>query len=163
MLTAQTVLSPAEWAGREADDAVVLDYDERHRRRFHYVAKGGIGFLLDLSRATVLRHGDALLLSDGRLVEVRAAPEPLMEARAKTPHGLLRLAWHIGNRHLPAEIHGHGVRLRQDHVIRDMLLGLGAEVVNIDAPFNPEQGAYAGEGHGHHDHDHDHDHHDHAH
>ncbi|MDE8653599.1 urease accessory protein UreE [Novosphingobium album (ex Liu et al. 2023)] len=169
MLTAREILPRGTWSEGDACDRVVLDHDERHRRRFHYVAQGGTGFLLDLARATVLRDGDGLRLADGRIIAVRAAPEPLMEARAQSPHALLRLAWHIGNRHLPAEITPEGIRLRQDHVIRAMLEGLGAEVRDIDAPFSPEQGAYAGDGephgheheHGHH-HGHDHDH-DHAH
>lgn len=162
MLTARQVLSPTEWLQDEACDSVTLDYDERHRRRFHYVADGGTAFLLDLPRATVLRHGEALRLSDGRVIAVRAAPEALMEARAATPGALLRLAWHIGNRHLPAEIHTHGIRLRQDYVIRDMLVGLGAEVIEIEAPFSPEQGAYAGgSGNGHQHGQHAHHHHDH--
>lgn len=165
MLTAREILSPSQWRGATACDSVTLDHDERHRRRFQYVGAGGTAFLLDLARATVLRDGDALRLSDGRLIAVRAASEALIEARADSPADLLRLAWHIGNRHLPAEIHGCGIRLRQDHVIRAMLIGLGAAVVDIEAPFTPEQGAYAGSkdhGHDHHDHDHDHKHHHHA-
>jgi urease accessory protein len=162
MLTARQVLPPGNW---DACDHIALDFDARHRRRFHYVAAHGTAFLLDLPRATVLRDGDGLALSDGRVVAVRAAPEPLMEARAAQPGAMLRLAWHIGNRHLPAELHTHAIRLRRDHVIHAMLEGLGAEVVEIEAPFSPEQGAYAGGGHAHHSHDHDpHDHdHDHDH
>lgn len=168
MLTARNVLAPGEWDPATACDTISLDYDERHRRRFHYVAQGGTAFLLDLPRATVLREGDGLALSDGRMLAVRAAPEPLMEARAVQPGAMLRLAWHIGNRHLPAELHAETIRLRRDHVIHAMLIGLGADVAEIEAPFSPEQGAYAG-GHGHahqqaHAHDHAHDHkHGHAH
>lgn len=166
MLTARTILPPGEWDAAAACDSISLDYDERHRRRFHYIAQAGTGFLLDLPRATVLREGDGLALSDGRIVAIRAAAEPLMEARAATPGAMLRLAWHIGNRHLPAELHNHAIRLRRDHVIHAMLVGLGAEVTEIEAPFSPEQGAYAGGGHGHHhkhEHEHEHSHGEHHH
>jgi len=174
MLTARDILAPGTWNKAAACDSIELDYDERHRRRFHYSALGGTAFLLDLPRAIVLREGDGLRLSDGRSVLVRAAPEALMEARAHNLHALLRLAWHIGNRHLPAEITTDAIRLRQDHVIRAMLIGLGAEVRDINAPFTPEQGAYAGSdggnggehkhhGHDAHRHDHGHDEHRHGH
>lgn len=156
------------WDRATAQDSIVLDYDERHRRRFSYVAQGGARFLLDLPRPRLLQDGDGLHLSDGSIIHVRAADEHLMEARAADGHALLRLAWHIGNRHLPAQIIGGAIRLRQDHVIRDMLHGLGADVQDIHAPFTPEQGAYAGNqpehGHGHqahHGHGHGHDHHHH--
>jgi urease accessory protein len=162
MLTARSVLASGAWDATMVCDTISLDYDERHRRRFHYVAAAGTAFLLDLPRATVLRDGDALALSDGRLVGVQAAPEPLMEARAASPGAMIRLAWHIGNRHLPAELHDASVRLRRDHVIHAMLVGLGAEVTDVEAPFSPEQGAYAG-GHGHaHQSAHSHDHHSHS-
>ena len=122
---------------------------------------GGLEFLLDLPDAVMLRSGDALQLEDGRLVEVVAAPEPLAEVRAGDPATLARLAWHIGNRHLPVQIMAKSLRIRRDHVIADMLRGLGAKVIEIDAPFDPEGGAYAShvatQGHDHHDHDHDHD------
>lgn len=174
MLTARNVLAPGTWDSAAACDAISLNYDERHRRRFHYVAEGGTAFLLDLPRAAVLRDGDGLVLSDGRTLAVHAAPEPLMEARAAQPGAMLRLAWHIGNRHLPAELHHNAIRLRRDHVIHAMLIGLGADVTEIEAPFSPEQGAYSG-GHGPahqpaqaHSHEDAHDHahpgeHDHAH
>jgi urease accessory protein len=164
MLTAREVLHPGTWDAGRACDSISLDFDERHRRRFHYVAAGGTAFLLDLRRATVLRDGDGLALSDGRVVAVRAAPEPLMEARAAEAGAMLRLAWHIGNRHLPAELHADAIRLRRDHVIQAMLEGLGAQVIEIEAAFSPEQGAYAGSGdHGprvHDPADHDHAHND---
>ena len=129
----------------------------------------GLAFLLDLDRATALRGGDALVLEDGRLVEVVAAPEPLAEIRGLDPPHLLRLAWHLGNRHLPTQVSGRGLRIRRDHVIEDMLRGLGARVTPIEAPFDPEGGAYAeatpAHDHGHlheehcgHGHAHPHDH-----
>lgn len=115
-----------------------------------------ITFLLDLPEARLLRHGDGLMLDDGRVVEVHAMPEPLMEVRGRDARHLLALAWQIGNRHLAAEITPDTIRIRRDHVIREMLLGLGAEVIEIEAPFDPEGGAYGG-------HHHAHDHHHHAH
>jgi urease accessory protein len=100
------------------------------------------------------------VLEDGRLVEVVAAPEPLVEIRGADPNHLIRVAWHLGNRHLPTQIMPKGLRIRRDHVIEAMVKGLGARVVEIEAPFDPEGGAYAGTGH---DHAHDHGHHEHGH
>ena len=135
----------------------------------------GLSFLLDLPEATFLRHGDALMLEDGRLVEVLAAPEPLLEIRCNDPLHLARIAWHLGNRHLPTQLFPKYLRIRRDHVIADMATKLGAHVIEIEAPFDPEGGAYAGgpahaagqpshEDNGHREH-HDHDHcgHDHHH
>jgi len=145
-------------------DTVVLDFDDRHRRRMAMTGTRGLEFLLDLENAVALRGGDALVLEDGRLVEVVAAPEPLLEIRGRDPHHLIRVGWHLGNRHLPTQIVGKGLRIRRDHVIEAMVKGLGARVVEIEAPFDPEGGAYADAAHGHDDHahhDHGHHHHDH--
>ena len=142
------------WSGATAD-TVVLDYDDRHRRRVSMQGTKGLGFLLDLPAATPLHGGDALVLEDGRLVEVVAAPEPLLEIRCEDPVHLARLAWHLGNRHVPTQVLARSLRIRHDHVLEDMLRGLGARIVEIEAPFDPEGGAYAAE------HDrHDHSHHD---
>ena len=147
----------------EAVDTVVLDFDDRHRRRIAMKGIRGLEFLLDLPEAIMLRSGDALALEDGRLVEVLSAPEPLLEILARDPKHLVRVAWHLGNRHLPTQVLGGKLRIRRDHVIADMARGLGAEVKEIEAPFDPEGGAYAQHvamhGHDHHDHDHDHGHH----
>ncbi len=143
------------------DDTIVLGFDDRHRRRMTMTGTRGLQFLLDLEEAVALRGGDALVLEDGRMIEVVAAPEPLVEIRATDPEQMVRIAWHLGNRHLPTQIAGKGLRIRRDHVIEDMVRGLGARVIPIDAPFDPEGGAYAGGSHGH-DH-HAHDSHDHAH
>ena len=97
----------------------------------------------------MLRGGDALVLDDGRLIEVVAAPEPLAEIRGSDPQHLVRVAWHLGNRHLPTQITARGLRIRRDHVIEAMVKGLGARVIEIEAPFDPEGGAYAGGGHAH--------------
>jgi urease accessory protein len=127
----------------------VLDFDDRHRRRMAMTGTRGLEFLLDLEHAIALRGGDALVLDDGRLVEVVAAPEPLLEIRGTDPHHLVRVAWHLGNRHLPTQIMAKGLRIRRDHVIETMVKGLGARVIEIEAPFDPEGGAYAGGGHAH--------------
>jgi urease accessory protein len=130
------------WSGA-SDDSVVLDYDDRHRRRLAMTGKKGVAFLLDLPAAAELRGGDALVLEDGRLIEVVAAPEPLLEIRCASPQHLARVAWHLGNRHLSTQLLNDALRIRRDHVIADMAVQLGAEVVEIEAPFDPEGGAYA--------------------
>jgi urease accessory protein len=158
MLRAFAVKAAGDWTGDVAD-TVVLDFDDRHRRRIRMTGTQGLDFLLDLDEVVALRHGDALVLDDGRLIEVVAAPEALAEIRASSPGALLRLAWHIGNRHLPAEITANSIRIRRDHVIEEMLKGLGAKLRGIEAGFNPEGGAYAKGGHDHgHHHDHSHAH-----
>jgi urease accessory protein len=162
MIRATRVLGQHRWKESPAD-TVVLDFDDRHRRRMAMTGTRGFEFLLDLENAIALRGGDALVLDDGRLIEVVAAAEPLVEIRGSDPHHLIRVAWHLGNRHLPTQIMPKGLRIRRDHVIEEMVRGLGARVTEIEAPFDPEGGAYAAGGHGaHDDHGHDH-HHDHAH
>jgi urease accessory protein len=158
MIRATRVLPHHRW-DQAAADTVVLGFDDRHRRRMAMIATRGLKFLLDLENAVVLRGGDALVLEDGRLIEVVAAPEPLAEIRGLDPQHLVRVAWHLGNRHLPTQIMAKGLRIRRDHVIEAMVKGLGARVIEIEAPFDPEGGAYAGGGHAAHDH-HDHHHHD---
>ena len=128
-------------------DTVVLDFDDRHRRRMAMTGTRGLEFLLDLENAVALRGGDALVLEDGRLVEVVAAPEPLLEIRGRDPHHIIRVAWHLGNRHLPTQLMTKALRIRRDHVIEAMVKGLGAKVIEIEAPFDPEGGAYADGGH----------------
>jgi urease accessory protein len=160
MIRATRVLGQHRWADAPVD-TVVLDFDDRHRRRMAMTGTRGFEFLLDLENAVALRGGDALVLDDGRLIEVVAAPEPLVEIRGADPHHLIRVAWHLGNRHLPTQIVGKGLRIRRDHVIEAMVKGLGARVLEIDAPFDPESGAYAGGGHGHAQDDQAHKHHAH--
>jgi urease accessory protein len=162
MIRATQVRPQVRWT-EAAADTVVLGFDDRHRRRMAMTGTRGLEFLLDLKEAVALRGGDALVLEDGRLIEVVAAPESLVEIRGTDPHHLVRVAWHLGNRHLPTQIVGKGLRIRRDHVIEDMVRGLGARVIVIEAPFDPEGGAYAGGGHGGHGHhdDHDHGQHDH--
>jgi urease accessory protein len=174
MLRATSVKAAQAW--RETPvDTVVLEFDDRYRRRLAMTGTRGLEFLLDLADVVALRGGDALVLEDGRLIEVVAAAEPLLEIRCRDAMHLVQIAWHLGNRHLPMQIMTKGLRIRRDHVIEEMVRGLGARVIEIEAPFDPEGGAYAsapahGEqahehGHRHHDHEHSHDHgheHDHA-
>jgi urease accessory protein len=148
MIRATKVLGQHSWKQAPAD-TVVLDFDDRHRRRVAMTGTRGLEFLLDLENAVALRGGDALVLEDGRLIEVVAAAEPLAEIRGTDPHHLVRVAWHLGNRHLPTQIMPKGLRIRRDHVIEAMVRGLGARVIEIEAPFDPEGGAYAGGGHAH--------------
>jgi urease accessory protein len=161
------------WPSAEAAGSLTLDYHTRHRRRIRLTTDAGAELLLDLPKAVAMAHGDGLLLDDGRWLCVKAAAEALIEVRADDPARLARIAWHIGNRHTPAQIAGEAIRIRPDHVLEAMVAGLGGLMTRIEAPFQPEGGAYAGGGgHGHangreqrHDHrhdgdsrDHDHDH-----
>jgi urease accessory protein len=146
-------------------DSVRLDHDLRNRRRMVYTTQGGRSILLDMPRAVHLRDGDGLVLDSGEIIRLEAAPEPLIEITAPDMPLLLRLAWHLGNRHLPTQLLGNRMRIRHDHVIAEMIEGLGGRCEHVLAPFDPEGGAYEGGGHGHHRHDPEEDrpHHEHAH
>ncbi|MET0293692.1 MAG: urease accessory protein UreE [Phenylobacterium sp.] len=135
------VLPAQSWSGRPAD-RVRLDYDGRRRRRMVLTGVSGERYRLDLPQTAHLRDGDGLQLADGRLVEVEALQEPLLEVRAASPEALLRLAWHLGNRHLDAAISGARILIRRDHVIAHMLEHLGAQVTEVETVFDPEGGAY---------------------
>ena len=136
---------------------LTLAYADRYRRRGLLRTDQGDEILLDLPEATELREGEALLLADGRAAAIRAASEPLAEARAEGA-ALARLAWHVGNRHTPCEVGADRLLVQRDHVIEDMLARLGAEVVHVERPFRPEGGAYGhGRTHGHHHHGHAHE------
>lgn len=144
---------------------IVLAHDERHLRRKVLTLSQGDRVLVDLAQATALSDRDRLVLEDGRYVEVVAAEEALLDVRADDPRQLSVLAWHIGNRHLPAQIEADRILIGRDHVIADMLAGLGADVREVMAPFTPERGAYSGHAHAaSHSHSHSHsDAHGHAH
>lgn len=157
MIRATRILRRDALSGGEIVDRIVLDHGDRHRRRMAMRGLGGLAFLLDLPEATVLEDGDALVLEDGRLVWVEAAPERLLEIRAPDDRALKRLIWHIGNRHIPAEIGVEAVWIAEDHVLAAMVEGLGGTAVPVLRPFRPEGGAYAG------GHSHAHDHHGHSH
>ena len=136
-------LAPGEGAG--AEDAVTLAWEDRWRRRGRLRTDGGAAVLLDLPETSELADGDALVLEDGRRVAVRAAAEPLTEVRGEDAAHLARLAWHLGNRHLPVQIEAERLLIRRDHVLEDMLGRLGARLEAVEAAFRPEGGAY---GHG---------------
>jgi urease accessory protein len=150
-----TKVFPAGAWSHVATDVVVLDFEHRHRRRLRMQGENGLDFVLDLPTATALRNGDGLLLEDGRIIEVKAEPEALAEITADDSGHLVRLAWHLGNRHLLAQLSGEKLLIRRDHVIEAMLERLGARIAHVNAPFDPEGGAYD---EGHHDHQHTHDH-----
>jgi len=166
MKRAHAVKTAGHWDSAGAIDQVSLDAHERHRRRVVLTGERGTTFLLDLPQATALRDGDGLVLDDGAIVRIVGRPEPLIDIAAADSHELARLAWHIGNRHIDVQIVGDRLRIRRDHVIEDMLRGLGARLSPVEAPFDPEQGAYGQHSHGHdhaHDHAHGHDrHHEHG-
>lgn len=123
-------------------DTVTLDYDDRYRRRIAMTGDKGLAFLLDLEAVADLQDGDDLLLEDDRHVRVRAAKESLLRITASDSLHLMRIVWHIGNRHLPCCISSSQVLIRQDHVIADMVRGLGGQVESVIAVFKPEGGAY---------------------
>jgi len=151
VIRAIEVVPAGTWSLDDAADHLLLCYDDRYRRRFKYVSDGGAEYMLDLARTTLLREGDGLRLEDGRIVAVHAAREALVEATAPAAAMLLRFAWHLGNRHLVAQLDIDRILIRDDPVIVDMLRGLGAIVRPVRAAFSPELGAYSGGGH-HHDH-----------
>jgi urease accessory protein len=140
------IIPAGQWKTADALDVVVLDADERHRRRIVLQGQGGTAFLLDLPHAVTLRDGDGLVLEDGGIVRVDGKPEPLVEIAAANAAELARLAWHLGNRHTDVQIVGDRLRIRRDHVLEEMLARLGARLAPVEAPFEPEHGAY---GHSH--------------
>jgi len=156
-----------DWPRHKAAGSITLDFDARHRRRIVLKDDQGEDVLLDLPKTVAMAHGDGLQLEDGRWLLVRAASEEIVEVRHEDSDQLARLAWHLGNRHLPTEIHTSALRIRPDHVIEEMLRRLGADLTNVRAPFQPEGGAYGAHGHHHHgprdnaEHDHVHEHHNH--
>jgi urease accessory protein len=143
--------SAGHWPKEKAVGSLTLDFDARHRRRIRLTVDQGEDVLLDLPKAVAMADGDGLQLDDGRWLTVQAASEPVVEVRHKDPKQLVRLAWHLGNRHLPTEIRSEVLYIRPDHVIEEMLHGFGADLVKVNAPFQPEGGAYGG--HDHHNHD----------
>ncbi|MBO0347127.1 urease accessory protein UreE [Roseibium limicola] len=163
MIRVAQILKTGSWTDTPAD-TITLDREDRHRRRAVMTGEAGLSFLLDEPVAVHLRHGDGLQLEDGRVIEVRGAAEELVEISADNHAHLVKIAWHLGNRHLPTQLMGESLRIRRDHVIEDMVKLLGGTMTELQAPFDPEGGAY---GHGQtqgHDHGHSHAHgHDHSH
>ncbi len=154
------VLPAGTWDEARAVDRVLIDFDRRHRRRIVLATETGREVLLDLPQAVRLRDGDGLTTEAG-VVRVCARPEALLEVHAHGEGALARIAWHLGNRHLPIQFAGGRIRIRADHVIEAMIGLLGGHVARIEAPFDPEAGAYEGgpapHHHHHHHHHHDHD------
>ena len=142
MRRACAVRQAGQWDIAAAIDRVALDANERHRRRVVLTAERGTTLLLDLPHATTLKDGDGLVLDDGAVVGVIGKPEPLHEIAAANAVELARLAWHLGNRHADVQLVGDRLRMRRDHVLAAMLERLGAQVTAIEAPFDPETGAY---------------------
>ena len=137
------------WPKERAAGTLTLDFDARHRRRIRLAAAQGEEILLDLPKAVAMADGDGVQLEDGRWLMVHAAGELVVEIRHKDANQLVRLAWHLGNRHLPTEMRDQVLRIRPDHVIEHMLRGFGAELTKVQAPFQPEGGAYGDHGHHH--------------
>jgi urease accessory protein len=165
MLRATSILRKAAVKADRVTDTVTLDHEGRNRRRIALKGDAGLDFLLDLDKATVLNDGDAVKLEDGRLVQVKAAPQRLLEVRAENPLRLLKVAYHVGNRHTPAEVTADAIYIEDDHVLAEMVRGQGCTTTVVMRPFQPERGAYEHDcghdhGHGHH---HGHSHHDHGH
>ena len=165
MPRAARVIAATDRREREIADTLILDYAKRSAGAFSATGLKGGSFDLALDKPGRLRTDDVLELDDGTLLEVVAAAEPLIEARAADLPGLMRLAWHLGDRHVPAEVLPNRVRLRREAQLESLLQSLGAKLVMIEAPFEPEGGAYAtSHGHEHdHHHDHGHGHHHHEH
>jgi urease accessory protein len=155
-------VAPADSAAGDVAGKAVLAHNERHLRRRAVELADGSKVLVDLPEPVTLADGDRLVLEDGRQIEVGAAPEELYDIRACDSVHLAELAWHIGNRHLAAAIEAGRILILRDHVIKAMLEGLGATVIDVVEPFTPVRGAYSGHGHDDHGHSHDH-HHDHGH
>lgn len=151
------------WDAETAIDRVTLDADDRTRRRIVLTGEKGTRLLVDFEKPMMLRDGDGLVLEDGSIVLVAGQNEKLAEIAASSPREFVRLAWHLGNRHTDVQIEGMRMRIRRDHVLEEMLRGLGARVSLIEAPFDPQ--ATVPHSHAHdNSHDHAHDHaHDHSH
>lgn len=142
-----------------------LPFETRQKTRFKAKLASGEEVGVVLPRGEVLRGGDLVTASDGRVIEIVSSQEKLFNVEAGKGENLARIAYHLGNRHVPVEVGERYLRIAEDHVLERMLEGLGAKVTRLTAAFEPEAGAYGGMGHEHgaakiHDHhDHDHDHH----
>ena len=155
MLRVTGIKARGEWDATAASERVVLDAGDRQRRRIVLKADKGTEFLLDFARPVSLRDGDGLLLDDGAIVLVASEAEKLVEIAAPGALAAVRLAWHLGNRHTDVQIAGAKIRIRRDHVLEEMLGGLGAALTPLEAPFDPETAApHGAHDHVHHGHDH---------
>jgi urease accessory protein len=138
MQRASSVVPGGEFEETRVRDHVRLAADDRHRRRLMLTGEAGTQFLLDLPAPARLQDGDGLVLDDGSIVRVGGRAEPLAEIAAGSPLALVRTAWHLGNRHADLQIVGDRIRIRRDHVLEAMAVGLGATVTLIEASFDPE-------------------------
>jgi urease accessory protein len=146
-----TIRPAGSFAAAAAIDRVVLDAGDRQRRRIVLTGEKGTKLLLDFEKPVTLRDGDGLVLEDGSIVVVAGQAEALVEISAQGSADLVRLAWHIGNRHTDAQFTEKSFRIRRDHVLEEMVRGLGARTTIVEAPFDPEPAAPHGGGHHHHD------------
>ncbi len=149
--------------GAVATARLVLDYHRRRKARQRAHLADGQELGLMLPRGTVLRGGDLLVADDGLVIAVEAAPERLSSVSTGDTLLLARAAYHLGNRHVPLQVESGRLRYRHDHVLDQMVRSLGLQPTEVDAPFEPEGGAYQGQGHAHGAHDHAHHHADHDH
>jgi urease accessory protein len=159
-----TISAAGTWNAATAIDRVTLDADDRTRRRIVLTGEKGTRVLIDFDKPMTLHDGDGLVLEDGSIVCVCGKPEELAEVTASSPREFLRLAWHLGNRHTDVQIEGLRIRIRRDHVLEEMLRGLGGKVTTIEAPFDPQATVPHSHSHDHghsHGHHHHHGHHDH--
>ena len=169
MIQASKLISQGQGLGAallKRASSVELDWDLRQKSRFEATDSAGRSIGVFLSRGTVLRGGDVLVAEDGSLIKVQAAPQSVLRIthcqNHGTPFDLIRAAYHLGNRHVPIELRPDYLQIEPDHVLADMLRAMHLIVNAVDAPFEPESGAYAAGGHAHGAHAH-HDGHDHAH
>lgn len=136
-----SIIGKAEVAAAKIADRVILDADDRQRRRIVLTGENGTQVLLDFEKPVSLRDGDGLVLDDGSIVSVGGQAEKLLEITPASPRDFVRLAWHLGNRHTDVQIVESRIRIRYDHVLEEMLRGLGAKVTPLEAAFDPEAGA----------------------
>jgi urease accessory protein len=149
MLFAESFASSLAAGETPASDRLVLPYDARRKSRQRVLLANGEELGYVFPAGTVLRHGDRLLTGNGRVIEVEAAPEALLEVRARDAFQLIRAAYHLGNRHVPVQLGEEFLRFQPDHVLAEMLVGLGCDVSEVEAPFDPEGGAYGAAAHAH--------------
>ena len=131
------------WPEHKAYASITLEFEARHRRRLRLDLDNGEEVLLDLNKAVAMRGGDGLLMENGQWIKVIAASEPVLKISTKDRGLFVRLAWHLGNRHVAADIRDDSIVIKPDHVLKEMLEGLGAVVEEISDPFQPEGGAYS--------------------
>ncbi len=141
-MRATSVLTSGQWPASREVGHIVADFEQRFRRRFLFDTQAGWSFLLDLREPVRLRHGDGLVLEDGGIVRVEALAESLVEITAFDDRSITRIAWHLGNRHIPVQVMRNTLRIRAEPVTMDLVERLGGDLAPLTAPFDPEPGAY---------------------